>query len=641
MFLLNVACVVAPDAATLYYGSVTEAGTAIYSVDTGSGVQVLEMTIDGLDLRSLASSPVPDALYGMARSPSNGPVSYECLHLIEIRIRRDRIVGCHRMLADFITFDPRHDTLYGGLNSLTTFDQRTAAPTPFVYFGIVTYRGDQGMALAYDNASDQLFGAGVFSLERGFYSIDKSTAVPTKIGASTYRALFVDPLSGALFGITPDFDTPGTPELHVVDKSTGAGTRIATLTAPGSVAGLAAPRVGSPTITLVEYYHAVFDHYFVTGNASEIAKLDSGVITGWARTGEQFAAFPPDSYGTANTCRFFSAAFAPKSSHFFAADARECAAVKDIPAWLFEGEVFAQVLSPPDGGCSAGLQSLYRLYNNGLGGAPAHRYTVRDAVRAAQIQRGWIPEGAGVGVVACVPPSGASSGGAEGVWVGTSQFSDENVETIVLDSGAFYQLYFNYGIPGIWIKAVVQGVGTTKEGETFTSTSATAFGFPLVYGDGSVGNATASGLEATYTPEASLSGKAISQSPFGSAYQVGYRSQANLKAVEGTYQGTFASMLIGTSYGLRFPFVVSAQGVFSAAVRIPPIVAPCNVLGLLTPRETVNVFDFTVELGGEGCPNSPTPIRGVAYFDDTNGTLAIVAVNDKRADAFGFFGQRQ
>jgi hypothetical protein len=47
---------------------------------------------------------------------------------------------------------------------------------------------------------------------------------------------------------------------------------------------------------------------------------------------------------------------------------------------------------------------LYRLYNNGLSGAPNHRYTIHASVRSQMIAQGWIPEGNGPdGVFACVP----------------------------------------------------------------------------------------------------------------------------------------------------------------------------------------------------------------------------------------------
>jgi hypothetical protein len=47
---------------------------------------------------------------------------------------------------------------------------------------------------------------------------------------------------------------------------------------------------------------------------------------------------------------------------------------------------------------------IYRLYNNGPGGAPNHRYTTSDAIRAQMIAQGWIPEGYGpLGVIMCSP----------------------------------------------------------------------------------------------------------------------------------------------------------------------------------------------------------------------------------------------
>ena len=43
---------------------------------------------------------------------------------------------------------------------------------------------------------------------------------------------------------------------------------------------------------------------------------------------------------------------------------------------------------------------VYRLYNNGQGGAPNHRYTTSLATRTTMLGRGWIPEGHGpLGVI--------------------------------------------------------------------------------------------------------------------------------------------------------------------------------------------------------------------------------------------------
>jgi hypothetical protein len=50
------------------------------------------------------------------------------------------------------------------------------------------------------------------------------------------------------------------------------------------------------------------------------------------------------------------------------------------------------------------MQPLYRAYNNGMSGAPNHRYTTDPAVLDAMIAQGWIMEGeAATRVFACVP----------------------------------------------------------------------------------------------------------------------------------------------------------------------------------------------------------------------------------------------
>ncbi len=155
--------------------------------------------------------------------------------------------------------------------------------------------------------------------------------------------------------------------------------------------------------TAVEYHHAEWDHYFVTASADEIGKLDAGVFAGWARTGQSFAVYPLGTAGAADVCRFFSTSFAPRSSHFYTASAGECAAVKQNPDWQFEATVFAVGVPDAAGACAPGTQPLYRLYNDGQGGAPNHRYTTSAATRAAMLDRKWVPEGVGAGVIGCVP----------------------------------------------------------------------------------------------------------------------------------------------------------------------------------------------------------------------------------------------
>lgn len=76
------------------------------------------------------------------------------------------------------------------------------------------------------------------------------------------------------------------------------------------------------------------------------------------------------------------------------------------PAWMLETAAAFYVPVPAgDGSCAEGFTPVYRLYNNGQGGAPNHRYTTDASARAQMIEQGWIPEGLGAsGVEMCSPP---------------------------------------------------------------------------------------------------------------------------------------------------------------------------------------------------------------------------------------------
>ena len=144
----------------------------------------------------------------------------------------------------------------------------------------------------------------------------------------------------------------------------------------GQTASVPATPASSPTGMAVEYYHAGFDHYFLTTFPDEIAVLDGGAFGGvWKRTGQSFKVWTKGSATSLSACRFFSTSFAPKSSHFYTPFAAECATVKANPDWQFEAVAFFAQLADADGNCGAGTVPLYRLYNNGMGGAPNHRYT--------------------------------------------------------------------------------------------------------------------------------------------------------------------------------------------------------------------------------------------------------------------------
>jgi hypothetical protein len=160
------------------------------------------------------------------------------------------------------------------------------------------------------------------------------------------------------------------------------------------------------TVAAVEYLHATFGHYFITNIAGEIAALDSGQFAGWTRTGESFTTYAASNGALTTVCRFFTSAFAPKSSHFYTAHAPECQGLRASSTdWTFEAEAFwVHSADPATGSCPNNTKAVYRLYNSGQSGAPNHRYTTDPGIRADMIARGWIPEGFGPeGVGFCSP----------------------------------------------------------------------------------------------------------------------------------------------------------------------------------------------------------------------------------------------
>ncbi len=153
------------------------------------------------------------------------------------------------------------------------------------------------------------------------------------------------------------------------------------------------------TTYAIEYYHKDFNHYFMTADPLEAAGLDAMKVPGgWSRTGQSFVVDTAPGASLVPVCRFFSAAFAPKSSHFYTADPDECAQVKTNSSWVYEGNAFFADQSAADN-CPSGTAPLYRTYNNGQGGAPNHRYTTCTNIRDRMLQNGWVSEGVGMCVV--------------------------------------------------------------------------------------------------------------------------------------------------------------------------------------------------------------------------------------------------
>ena len=221
--------------------------------------------------------------------------------------------------------------------------------------------------------------------------------------------------AGVLQCTAPQYDSSGNPiaqdECICNIDTCGAGM----LNAGAAVTAAALGTVGSepPIATAVEYYYAAWNFYFVTSFPAEIAALDGGAFGGaWQRTGQIFSVWSQSNAMSRPTCRFFSTptAFGGKSSHFYTPFPAECQDLQTNPAlsnvWQLETPAaFYVALTDASGNCStAGTVPLYRAYNNGMGGAPNHRYTTDPTLQAMMISMEWVAEGNGPNVIfACVP----------------------------------------------------------------------------------------------------------------------------------------------------------------------------------------------------------------------------------------------
>jgi hypothetical protein len=157
-------------------------------------------------------------------------------------------------------------------------------------------------------------------------------------------------------------------------------------------------RDGIAAGTAIVYYHQQLAHYFLTADAAEQLKLDTGITAGWTRTGDRFRVVTASGGlpELSPVCRFYGRPEAGLDSHFFSAAPDECAAVlqKFSASWLLESSsVFAVHL--PDrttGACPRGSQRILRAFNQR---PDANHYYGLFAVAPA----GWTYEGYGPGPI--------------------------------------------------------------------------------------------------------------------------------------------------------------------------------------------------------------------------------------------------
>jgi len=146
--------------------------------------------------------------------------------------------------------------------------------------------------------------------------------------------------------------------------------------------------------TVVEYYNASLDHYFMTHDEFEIQRLDNAIPSqGWERTGETWRVRSLPETGSSPVCRFYIPP-GEGDSHFYGRGFAECkATATSHPSFVNESSAFFHVTLPLHGACLPGTRNLYRVFNGRLDAN--HRYTIERGIRDLMVEAGWIAEGDG------------------------------------------------------------------------------------------------------------------------------------------------------------------------------------------------------------------------------------------------------
>jgi hypothetical protein len=318
-----------------------------------------------------------------------------------------------------------------------------------------------------------------------------------------------------------------------------------------------------------------------------------------------------------------------KSSHFYTPNPVECDGVKLNPDWQYEGLKLYAPVPASDGTCPAGTRGVYRMYNQGQGGAPNHRFTTELAVRATMLAAGWVKEGDGpVGVSFCSPQPAIVLSSAAGIYTGTTSLN-EIVRAIVVDDGRYFILYSSPGDTndsGVW-----QGTAATTGGAFTTSDG---HRYPIAQANETNDIFSSITLSGTFVAHATLD-LTITDSrgtrTLSAAYLAGSDQPLSLAGAAGAFAG-YAGHVNGRR---ATTFTLSANG---ALVGSNPL---CGFAGTATPRALTAVADVTlIATSFGGCIFGEGPITGILDYDSANNRLRAFLPFDSPLDIFYLLGSR-
>ena len=304
-------------------------------------------------------------------------------------------------------------------NQSTGADHFPSSCNGVLSVGASTFAGNRAGYSNYGARVDLMApgGNGTAGSAYNFLALDNTGATVPEADSTAFRAgtSFSAPLvSGVvalMLSVAPDLDAA---QVRALVKGSAKpfpiGSTCTTTTcgagivdAAGAVRAALATTGAPVPVTLVEYYHAGFDHYFITWAAAEIALLDAGTLKGWARTGRTIPALMSAVAGSSAVCRIYIPP-GKGDGHFFGRDEAECAGtMARNPTFVLESAAFFHLYPPSAGVCAAGTVPVYRVYSNRADAN--HRYTTDRAVRDAMVAKGWVAEGDGPDVVAMCAPA--------------------------------------------------------------------------------------------------------------------------------------------------------------------------------------------------------------------------------------------